>query len=65
MGRGNNKMTDQDIMEQHNSKAFILRDNISLEYPPMNDNKSPKSDAMKRIGISAIILASLIFLALL
>ncbi|OJX14008.1 MAG: hypothetical protein BGO77_01430 [Caedibacter sp. 37-49] len=65
MGYWNNKFTGQEVMEQHNSKAFILRDNVSLESLPTNDNKSPKNERIKRIIIGMIILATLVFLALL
>ncbi len=65
MGYWNNKFTGQEVMEQHNSKAFIVRENASLGSLPTNDNKSPKNERIKRLIIGVVILASLVFLALL
>jgi hypothetical protein len=61
----NNSITGQHVMEQHNSKGFILREGSSLTSLPTNDNKSPKNERIKRLILGSIILGSLLFLALL
>lgn len=63
MVQRNNSMIGQKVMESHNSKGFILREESSLTALPTNDNKSPKNERFKRIIIGIIILGTLLFLA--
>lgn len=62
MVRRNNSMIGQKVMELHNSKGFILREESSLTALPTNDNKSPNNERVKRILTGVIILGSLLFL---
>lgn len=61
----NNRTIGQEVMEQHSSKGFILREGSPLTSLPTNDNKSPKNERIKRLITGMIILGSLLFLALL
>lgn len=63
MVQRNNSTIGQKVMELHNSKGFILREEFSLIALPTNDNKSPKNEHFKRIITGIIILGSLLFLA--
>ncbi|MBN9412717.1 MAG: hypothetical protein J0H12_02165 [Candidatus Paracaedimonas acanthamoebae] len=61
----NNSIAGQDVMEQHSSKGFILRDGSSLLSLPTNDNKSPQGARIKKVMWWSLILGSILFLAFL